>query len=134
MMQTCRVCKNTKSLAEFPKNSGYKLGVASICKPCSALQVKKIRTEHPYRYKATKFNTTEEHMKELLAITSCEICGDKSTRKYLAVDHDHKTGKIRGMLCDHCNTALGKFKDDINIIHKAIKYLERSNENNCSHS
>jgi len=50
------------------------------------------------------------------------------------VDHDHVTNKVRGLLCHHCNTALGKFKDDINIMKQAIKYLERSNENNCSHS
>jgi len=134
MKQTCRICAEEKLLIDYPKNNTYKLGVATICKPCFAKQAKQIRTDKPYRYKATKFNTTEEHMKELLTITSCEICGNKSTRTYLAVDHDHKTGKIRGMLCDHCNTALGKFKDDINIMKQAIKYLERSNENNCSHS
>ena len=43
-----------------------------------------------------------------------------------AVDHDHTTGKVRGLLCSACNKALGLFKDDKNIIKKALKYI--SNE------
>jgi len=58
----------------------------------------------------------------------CAICGTKScsSPRHLAVDHDHTTGKIRGILCQFCNTALGKFKDDPNILKKAIDYLRRS--------
>ena len=61
----------------------------------------------------------------------CNICNkkevviDKRTGKLyqLAIDHCHKTGKVRGVLCISCNTALGGFKDDINLLKKAIKYL-----------
>jgi hypothetical protein len=50
----------------------------------------------------------------------------RSRAKYLAVDHCHKTGKIRGLLCHYCNIALGGFKDSIESLKKAIKYLEGS--------
>lgn len=63
----------------------------------------------------------------------CAICEKEETRKSrtngkicaLAIDHCHKTGKIRGLLCHCCNTAIGKFKDDIELMKKAISYLEK---------
>lgn len=57
---------------------------------------------------------------------NCAICGkNQSVFKYkLAVDHCHKTNKIRGLLCGKCNTALGSLEDDIIILQKAINYLK----------
>lgn len=54
----------------------------------------------------------------------CAICRCIPKGK-LALDHDHKTGKLRGLLCVLCNTALGKFKDDPDILMRAIEYLKR---------
>jgi len=54
----------------------------------------------------------------------CDICNKKLKKPY--IDHNHKTGKIRGVLCYGCNTSLGKFGDDIKGLNKAIKYLERT--------
>jgi len=42
------------------------------------------------------------------------------------VDHDHKTGKIRGLLCKRCNVGMGYFKDDPSILKKAVRYLEEN--------
>lgn len=53
----------------------------------------------------------------------CYICGKKETRN-LAVDHDHKTGKVRRLLCMDCNTGIGKFKDDASLVKKALEYLQ----------
>lgn len=61
----------------------------------------------------------------------CAICGTKDAgthrgkSKALAVDHDHKTGKIRGLLCEACNQGIGKLKDDPEILRKAADYLSR---------
>lgn len=61
----------------------------------------------------------------------CAICRHPETQKRgnklktLAVDHDHKTGAIRGLLCSDCNTGLGKFKDDKTVLNAAIAYLDR---------
>jgi hypothetical protein len=58
----------------------------------------------------------------------CKICKTHYSEfsKRLAVDHDHNTGKIRGLLCLYCNTGLGKFKDSTKLLNEAIKYLEEN--------
>ena len=52
----------------------------------------------------------------------CKICGAK--KDLLHVDHCHKTGKVRGLLCEHCNPGLGYFKDNVEALRSAIAYLE----------
>lgn len=62
----------------------------------------------------------------------CAICGQLETRKEkkydfvcrLCVDHDHITGKVRALLCHDCNTAIGKFKENVKVMKLAIAYLE----------
>jgi len=62
---------------------------------------------------------------------ACAICHQPETHrrqgklKALAVDHDHKTGAIRGLLCSDCNTGIGKLKDSPSVLRSAIQYLER---------
>lgn len=82
-----------------------------------------------------KYGITIEQYEELLAKQKggCAICGDIEchTGKSLAVDHDHRCcpgnrscGKcVRGILCNHCNNGLGKFKDDPMLLLKAMEYL-----------
>ena len=62
----------------------------------------------------------------------CKICGVSSelimeqSGKSLSVDHNHTTNEIRGLLCNSCNSGLGHFKDDIDIMNEAINYLRNS--------
>ena len=62
----------------------------------------------------------------------CKICGktvhkapenSKDKQNQAVIDHDHKTGKLRGLLCHQCNVGIGNFKDDINRLMNAILYL-----------
>jgi len=56
----------------------------------------------------------------------CAICSIHQTqlKKSLAVDHCHKTGEVRGLLCSSCNTGIGQLKDSCDLLEKAIKYLK----------
>ncbi len=58
----------------------------------------------------------------------CKICGNPPKAKKLAVDHSHLTGKIRGLLCRHCNMLLGQIEKNITLINKIFRYSGLKNE------
>jgi len=75
-----------------------------------------------------QFNDMKEEQKH-----KCAICGvsldslEVEIRRRLNVDHDHETGKVRGLLCGDCNSGLGFFKDNFIILQKAETYLVKHN-------
>lgn len=79
-----------------------------------------------------EYNLTVKQYNDMLLEQSgcCMICGihQKDLKQALAVDHNHKTNKIRDLLCDNCNVGVGNFQENINYLTAAIKYLERHNE------
>ena len=58
----------------------------------------------------------------------CAICGKPPARTKLGIDHNHNTKKVRGLLCNKCNRALGYFDDSIQILQKAVKYMKKYEE------
>ncbi len=80
------------------------------------------RTENLRR----RYGLSNEEYQEMLDAQQgvCAICG-KECRKnlFLSVDHNHRTGAVRGLLCDDCNNGLAKFFDDVTLLQKAIEYL-----------
>lgn len=74
-----------------------------------------------------KYNLTTAQVDQMIADRKglCDICGlpDK-TGKRLSVDHDHKTDRVRGMLCTDCNVSIGRFNDSPELMRVAIAYLE----------
>ena len=79
------------------------------------------------------YDITLEHYNEILALQNgvCAICQHPvkitSRSKRLFVDHDHKTGKLRALLCHHCNAGLGYFKENISLFLRAIQYIVACN-------
>jgi hypothetical protein len=135
----CNHCLETKPLAEFYKNRANKDGLQKRCKPCQsaatfASKIKAGKELTDYRQHSTqlkrKYGITPDSYADMLTTQDgkCAIClcNQCSTGRRFAVDHDHKTGKIRGLLCAECNTALGKFNDEIERLKSAIRYLEAS--------
>lgn len=81
------------------------------------------RKEYNYKYIKKKHN----NYRSTCTDNRCEICGktEKDNGKRLAVDHNHETGMIRGMLCNNCNLGIGYLKDNIDLLKSAIKYLKK---------
>lgn len=85
------------------------------------------------RYLLSRFEISMQDYNNMLFAQGgvCAICKHPETHKRngkvkaLAVDHCHKTGVIRGLLCCDCNTGIGKLKDDVNVLSNAIEYLRR---------
>jgi hypothetical protein len=120
----CKICGNNKTIDFFPVNSKGKFGVGQKCKVCSAKYAADNRD--PIKEAIYKYKITKEEVLKLKEHPSCFICGLPNRKgKALCIDHCHTTGKVRGVLCDDCNTSLGKMKDSKELLQKAINYLEQ---------
>ena len=83
-------------------------------------------------HRLRKFGLTAEDYERMLAAQDhrCATCGRADTgrrdRERFAIDHCHTTGRIRGLLCNKCNTGIGLFCDDPDLLLKAAAYLQRN--------
>ena len=132
-MKKCSSCQETKSFDQFNKNRSTKSGYHNQCRSCTklwkpdsqALLASRKKTREWNRFKGTGF--TQEEFEEKLNNQGrvCAICGTDNPGKLdFCADHDHETKQKRGILCRKCNTGLGHFNDDPEIIKAAIEYLE----------
>ena len=110
--KVCKICSLEKPITRF-----YKVGVHSRDSRCMACH----NESRAWRKKERK---KYEH----LDTGSCHCCGRKSDS--LHFDHDHNTEKYRGFLCHFCNTGIGKLGDNIEGVTRALRYLERHEEEN----
>lgn len=125
-MKYCPKCEIEKQHSEFYSNKARYDGLHSWCKSCS-------KSNNRYHHLLRKYDLTEQQYFEILEQQNelCKICGQIETHLsnvgevvLLSVDHDHITGKVRGLLCDSCNNGLGRFKDNIEYLQSAISYLQ----------
>lgn len=133
--KACSRCKSTKSIADFGANKSTADGRNAYCKPC-ARQVSGERyhdTRTPwkryiYRLRVRYGLTLEQYRGMLKSQTGrCAICKKKFVeRKDTHVDHCHRTGKVRGLLCSNCNRALGYAKDDPRLLRAMARFLEKA--------
>lgn len=99
---------------------------------------KKYYIENPEKLRdlnLKKYNINSSQYSDLLLKQNnvCAICFRSETSKHtngilwnLSIDHDHKTSKIRGLLCNNCNRGLGLFQDNLDVLKNAVLYLEGS--------
>lgn len=148
-MKQCSKCKKSKVRDEFYIDKTKKDHLSSRCKVCVKRAVDLYRTSEIGRANRLRFNnskkgqignrrrslrykygiTEEDYNKIWLAQGKCcAICKapyEMLTKKF-PIDHDHKTGQIRGILCWKCNNALGSIGDDLQSIQRCLNYLNKS--------
>src|SRR5206468_1858620 len=129
-MKECRRCFKIKSSTEFYKRTASQDGLQPICKPCS-IEVRREHYQTPHgkklrsaANKRAKFNMTAGEYNELFDSQEgrCAICKRHQSEfsKSFAIDHNHDTGKIRGLLCHQCNTALGMLRENPEAIKEML--------------
>ena len=153
---TCRTCGETKPGTEFAFDRSKPCGrTTSRCKACTAEYGRQHRRDHPELIRASKAKayaknpeaTREYQLKRLYGLTRsqydamhakqdgrCAICNreesalsNKADRaRGLSVDHCHDSGRIRGLLCARCNSAIGLLNHDGDLLRAAIEYLNRT--------
>ena len=119
---TCTRCDTEKPATSeyFPPHNKKRNGFDSWCRSC--------RSTYRNGINRGKFRNviSDSALLELKASTKeCVICGDTGP---LVVDHDHASGNIRGMLCNHCNRGLGHFRDNPELLEFARIYLLASHD------
>jgi len=142
-MICCATCKENKEEHLFHKSKSKKSGFLRNCKDCH-------NTNQRYAYEKLKENLTTEEFKlrkrrkqlkhcygisldeydkkleeQSFKCSICEMHEKDAPKGILFVDHCHKTKKVRGLVCQHCNSALGHARDSILILSKCILYLEK---------
>lgn len=149
-LKFCNGCKEYRSKGDFNTDKTSKDGKGYRCRPCR----KKYRRREEVKARTSAYNKKyaldnpelmkqkdrknmlkrfwNMSVKEYETLSNkqngtCALCDktESNPHKRLCIDHDHKTGKIRGLLCDNHNRAMGLFKDSIEDLEKAIEYLKK---------
>lgn len=138
MGKICSNCLSNKDPKDFFKTKmNTKDGLFVLCKKCHIKRTQSYKSKNPEKFKeyrrkghlAKRYGITVEWYNFQLKKQNnqCAICQsdrlDKTSRR-LSIDHNHITGKVRGLLCSTCNRGLGNFKDSPIILLKAIRYLK----------
>lgn len=143
----CQRCGTIRPVSYFRKQNTAN-GYASYCKYCRHVRDceiynRELMSEEDFWHMVNKdydgwerlhikniqrkFNISFEYAKELTEVENCYICEKHKddNGRTLAIDHCHKTGEIRGVLCSLCNTGLGSFRDNVDFLKSAIDYLKK---------
>lgn len=151
-MKTCTKCGETKDKSEFHKRNDNKTGLSSHCKECRNRHGKKWRAKNLKRESErgkkwysrnkarckeyarshklkTKYGLTVKEYDRILKSQEgvCACCQkEPPADRNLYVDHNHITGKVRGLLCLQCNVGIGSLGDDLDGVLRAVNYLLKS--------
>lgn len=118
----CNVCHKLKKTTEFAKNQNAKNNRSvrrPSCKDCR-VKMEGVGVSRADKLKWLKKKPVNEPFE-------CPICSKRTiagiTSK-VVLEHDHRSGEVRGWVCDSCNTGIGRFKDDKELLKRAIKFIK----------
>lgn len=129
----CNLCNLYKDTSEFYTNSYIKRGFEYSCKNCVKEKKRKNNSTFGNRKRNINFRYKQyglsEEQYQIMRVSQnfrCMVCGKHESeipKKVLNVDHNHKTGKVRGLLCTNCNVTLGLIEESKDRLLKLIEYL-----------
>jgi hypothetical protein len=136
----CPMCGTYLPYSDFFFDNNTCDKLSGLCKKCKSLYTNKWVKDHVDNRNMTflkshlkiKFNMTLDDYFNLLNNQNgkCAICGSEKSQTVLShrlyLDHDHTTNKVRGLLCQKCNTLLGYARESIEILLSAVEYLRKN--------
>ena len=128
-MKRCPDCGRYKPLDQFPRNKRMHDGRHAYCKPCHNARghesKQRLYGGSRHYHLKHRYGIGASEVEDLIRRQGnvCPIC-DRPAPEH--VDHDHETGRVRGVLCFNCNGGLGQFADDTQRLARAQLYLEES--------
>ena len=144
MDKHCPKCRLTKPVSEYYKKPRFKIyeglaGYTHNCKACARASRREYTKANPLKtrqsdrnYLLSQYGLTAEAYNTLFTAQEgkCGGCSKHQSEflRRLSVDHDHSTGKVRGLLCIRCNTVLGNALDSVEILKNLIVYLNKNSE------
>jgi len=142
----CPKCKKDKPRSEYHSHKGNKDGLQSYCIECYGeihrgyvkKHISKVQERRRRYFKNNKDLIEDKRIQSRHGITSAErggllrkqdgLCAICKSKPAIHIDHDHITNKVRGLLCNNCNTGLGMFGDNTSLMAAGIKYLENNRD------
>jgi len=130
----CKSCDTTKPIDDFYLRNKTSMVRHSTCKECDKKRVKENHDPVAYRNAELqrRYGITQQDYEVMIVEQNnqCAICnatepGGRHNSGYFVVDHCHTTGKVRKLLCNNCNTALGLVGDNTQILQSMIEYLKK---------
>ena len=118
-VRTCTDCNKTKPLSDFPTHPTMYKRRRGQCKECTnehntTIRILRLKNRYPNEdYRCPICNASRRGIKRMNGTS-------------WVLDHCHSTKQFRGWLCENCNSGIGKLKDSVELLQRAIKYLERN--------
>ena len=137
-MKNCAKCGESKPFDQFYKDRAKKDGLRNFCSLCDRQKSETRRKNFPDKVRNEVRNSKYIKKYGITAVdvenmrnaqnNKCDICYQElKSGIFTCVDHDHKTGKVRALLCRGCNLVLGNAQDSTQVLSNAILYLEKHN-------
>lgn len=141
MVRCCSNCKIIKPISEFHKDRSQSGGFTYSCKTCKCASKRNgyalLKKNNPNKLRVMWKNSqlksdygitlTEQDLMRKDQNDVCKICKSPTSQirnRDFMTDHDHVTGKVRGLLCGPCNSIIGLCKENVDTLKEVIKYLE----------